>query len=283
MESPAVIWVELYRGGVPELPEVEYARRVLEAVVDREILSVDDGDDWVCRPHRPGDIARALVGGRFTTACRRGKTLWCETQDSHGEPGPRLGIHLGMGGRLVVSGLNGDLVGGDPEKPDRTPRKAEWDRFTVDFVGGVRLRLFDKRRLARVRLDPDLASLGPDVLTVSRKEFRSRVSRGQAPVKARLLDQSVIAGVGNLLADEALWQARVNPARSIQDLSDRELDRLYDAVIAAVDTALAGGGVHTGELAPHRSPNAHCPRCGTAMVHGTVAGRSTWWCAQEQP
>lgn len=267
---------------MPELPEVEYARRVLDAVLDREIRSVDDTDEWVCRPHRPGDIARALVGGRLTQACRRGKTLWCETVDARGEPGPRLGIHLGMGGRLIVTGLNGDLAGGDPEKPDRSPRKAEWDRFTVDFAGGVRLRLFDKRRLARVRLDPDVTGLGPDALAISREEFRDRTGWGQAPVKARLLDQSVVAGVGNLLADETLWQARVNPATPAAELSEPDLDRLYDAMTTAVRTALDRGGVHNGELAPHRSVGSRCPRCGTPLAHGTVAGRSTWWCPKEQ-
>ena len=88
---------------MPELPEVESARRVLVHALDREITSVDDTDHWVCRPHAPGEIAAALVGGTLTTAHRRGKTMWCETRGRSGEPGPHLGVHLGMGGRVIVT------------------------------------------------------------------------------------------------------------------------------------------------------------------------------------
>ena len=88
---------------MPELPEVESARRVLVHALDREITAVDDTDHWVCRPHAPGAIAAALVGGRLTAAHRRGKTMWCETSGRSGEPGPHLGVHLGMGGRVIVT------------------------------------------------------------------------------------------------------------------------------------------------------------------------------------
>jgi formamidopyrimidine-DNA glycosylase len=266
---------------VPELPEVESARRVLDAALDREMRAVDDRDEWVCRPHRPGDITGALVGGTLTGAHRRGKTMWCETS-RNGEPGPRLGIHLGMGGSLVLTDDDGTQAGGEPERPDRSPRKAEWDRFTITFADGGRLRLFDKRRLGRVRLDPDLDALGPDAETISREEFRGRVERGHAPVKARLLDQSVLAGVGNLLADETLWQAAVSPSTPADELGAATLDRLYDALGRALKAAIAHGGVHTGEVIEFRKPEASCPRCGAPMAHGTVGGRSTWWCVAEQ-
>lgn len=267
---------------MPELPEVESARRVLETALDREIRSVDDGDEWVCRPHRPGDIARVLVGGRLVAAHRRGKTMWCETVGRDGEPGPHLGVHLGMGGRLLVSAPDGEHGGGEPVRPDRTPRKPEWDRFTVVFVDGGRLRLFDKRRLGRVRLEPDLSVLGPDAETIGRAEFRARVGRSRAPVKARLLDQGVLAGVGNLLADELLWQARVRPGAPADELDGATLDRLHAVMGRAIAAAIANGGVHTGEVIPFRHPDASCPRCGAPMVHGTVGGRSTWWCSAEQ-
>ena len=93
---------------MPELPEVESARRVLVHALDREIAAVDDNDFWVCRPHAPGEIAAALVGGRLTAAHRKGKSMWCETTGRDGAAGPHLGIHLGMGGRLIV----GDQGGG---------------------------------------------------------------------------------------------------------------------------------------------------------------------------
>jgi formamidopyrimidine-DNA glycosylase len=267
---------------MPELPEVESARRVLVHALDREISGVDDSDTWVCRPHAPGEIATALVGGRLTAAHRRGKTMWCETVGKDGEPGPHLGVHLGMGGRVVVTDAGGLRVGGGPARPDRSPRKAEWDRFGVTFADGGTFRLFDKRRLGRVRLDPDLDALGPDAAEITRAEFRTRVARGRSAVKARLLDQSVLAGVGNLLADETLWQARVSPAAPADGLGRRTLDRLHDALEAALESAFAHGGVHTGEVVEHRRPGGHCPRCGAPMVHGTVGGRSTWWCAREQ-
>ena len=267
---------------MPELPEVESARRVLVHALDREIADVDDTDTWVCRPHAPGEIAKALEGGRLTAARRRGKAMWCETVGRDGERGPDLGVHLGMGGRVIVTDDAGQRVGGGPARPDRSPRKAEWDRFTITFADGGSFRLFDKRRLGRVRLDPDIDALGPDAQAISREEFRTRVARGRSAVKARLLDQSVLAGVGNLLADETLWQARISPAAPADALSRRRLDGLHDALAAALASAIERGGVHTGEVIEHRRAGGHCPRCGAEMLHGTVGGRSTWWCSREQ-
>jgi formamidopyrimidine-DNA glycosylase len=267
---------------VPELPEVERARQALEGALDREIEAVDDGDEWVSRPHRPGDIARALVGGRLVAAHRRGKTMWLDTVGPDGEAGPPLGVHLGMGGRIIVTGPDGERGGGEPVRPDRTPRKAEWDRFTMTFTDGGQLRLFDKRRLGRVRLDPDLSLLGPDAEMITPEEFRTRIRRGRAPVKARLLDQSVLAGVGNLLADETLWQARVDPRRRIDTLGDEELAALHRSLRTAIRKAIRKGGVHTGTLVAHRRADGHCPRCGAALQRATVGGRTTWFCPREQ-
>lgn len=178
---------------MPELPEVESALAVVRHGLHRTIAAVDDSDEFVCRPHAPGDIERVLKGGRLVAAHRRGKSMWCETVDSDGEPGPTLGIHLGMGGRIIVSGPGGTTSGGDPI---RVSDKAIWNRFVLRFQDGGELRLFDKRRLGRVRLDPDVDALGPDAAEISRAEFRARVGRGTAPVKARLLDQAVLAGMG---------------------------------------------------------------------------------------
>ena len=178
---------------MPELPEAERARRQLERVVGREIVAVDDADTYVCRPHAPGEMAAALVGHRLTDTHRRGKFLWAET-----DGGPGLGLHLGMAGSLTV---------------DEEPAPRNWDRFVLEFDGGGRLALRDKRRLGRAVLDPDFSHVGPDAAEVGREEFRARVGRGTAPLKARLLDQTVISGVGNLLADEILWRARLGPRR----------------------------------------------------------------------
>lgn len=263
---------------MPELPEVELARTVLRDALHREIASIDDNDDWVCRPHPPGQIAAALVGGELTAAHRRGKTMWCETS-VRGDAGPELGIHLGMGGQIVVDGKVGPT---GPEHRNPGARKPEWDRFTVNFADGGSLRLFDKRRLGRVRLDPDHEALGPDAEVITREDFRTRVGRGHSAVKARLLDQTVLAGVGNLLADETLWQASISPSKPADELHPKDLDRLYDSLESSLKAAIAHGGVHTGEVIPYRNADAACPRCGSHMLHGTVGGRSTWWCAKEQ-
>ncbi|GAA1427845.1 formamidopyrimidine-DNA glycosylase [Microlunatus lacustris] len=277
---------------MPELPEVESARATIErAALDRRIAEVDDSDTWECRPHPSGEIRAALLGRTLTGAFRRGKSMWCETSgvDGASTPGPLLGLHLGMSGRILVTGPDGTLSeGGDwlggrygqgAEQPDR---KAVWDRFTLTFADGGTLRLFDKRRLGRVRLDPDTSALGPDAELVGPTEFAARVRRGRSPVKARLLDQSVVAGVGNLLADETLWQARLSPRRPVDQLTDAELERLHHALHTATKAAIAHGGVHTGEVIAFRGAGRHCPRCGTEMVQATVGGRTSWWCPQEQ-
>jgi formamidopyrimidine-DNA glycosylase len=248
---------------VPELPEVERARSLIEReALGRRIADVDDADTWVCRPHAPGEIAAALAGARLIEAHRRGKAIWVDT-----DGGPPLGLHLGMAGRIVVD---------DPIPGGR------WDRFTLRFEDGGSLALRDRRRLGRVVLDPDLSRLGPDAEEVNRRDFRKRVGRGRAPVKARIMDQSTIAGVGNLLADEALWRARLAPLRKAGSLSESELDELRRALRAATRRAIARGGAHTGDLIPHRVAGGRCPRCGATLERARVGGRTTWWCPVEQ-
>jgi formamidopyrimidine-DNA glycosylase len=270
---------------VPELPEVETARSLIaEQALGRRIVGVDDADTYVTRPHRPGQLRDALIGRTLTSALRRGKTMWIETSglDGSAGPGPELGIHLGMSGRIVVTAAGRATEGGGPRRRDAQPRKAEWNRFTLEFADGGSLVLFDQRRLGRVRLNPDTAALGPDAEQVSRAEFRQLITKGTVAVKARLLNQSKIAGVGNLLADEALWQAKIPPATPVNYLQPKDADRLYRALKAALASAIANGGAHTGDVIPARHPGGTCPRCGAEMVHGTVGGRSTWWCSREQ-
>ncbi|WP_299058367.1 DNA-formamidopyrimidine glycosylase family protein [uncultured Nocardioides sp.] len=274
---------------MPELPEVESARLVVErSALRRTIADVDDNDTYECRPHAPGEIRDALVGRQLVDAHRRGKSMWCETSDD----GPRLGIHLGMSGRILVSpptrddedgeeDEGGDYQGSGPARGSGT-RKPEWYRFTLRFEDGGALRLFDKRRLGRVRLDPDIEALGPDAGEIGRDEFRERVGRGTAPLKARLLDQGTVAGIGNLLADEVLWQSHLSPQRPSGELTTDELDELRRELRKAIRSALRKGGVHTGEVIAHRGTGRHCPRCGTEMTRATVGGRTTWWCPEEQ-
>jgi len=248
---------------MPELPEVERARALIEEhALGRRIAAVDDSDTYVCRPHAPGEIAAALEGRELVSANRRGKAMWCDT-----DGGVVLGLHLGMAGRIVV---------------DETPATNGWDRFTLLFEDGGRLALRDKRRLGRAILDPDLGGVGPDAALISRDAFRERVGHGGAPLKARIMDQSVLAGVGNLLADEVLWRARLSPLRPAGELDTEELDRLRRELRAAIRMTTRRGGVHTGDVIAFRRPGEHCPRCGAGMVRATVGGRTTWWCPREQ-
>lgn len=249
---------------MPELPEAERARREIDRVLGREIVAVDDRDTYVCRPHAPGEIQQALIGHRLEATHRRGKFLWVET----GDGGPVLGLHLGMAGRIDV---------------DQPPAPGNWDRFALEFAGGGRLALRDKRRLGRAVLEPDFSHVGPDAAEIGRDAFRTRVGRGTAPLKARLLDQGVLAGIGNLLADEILWRARLSPLRAAGTLTTDELDRLRRELRAATRSAIRRGGAHTGDLIAHRTRDGHCPRCGTALARGTVGGRTTFWCPSCQP
>jgi formamidopyrimidine-DNA glycosylase len=266
---------------MPEMPEVETARRLIaDLALGRRIVGVDDTDTFVTRPHSPGQLQTALTGRTLTAAHRQGKAIWCETSDL----GPVLGIHLGMSGRIVVTSPDGWVAeGGDPPGRDAQPRKAEWDRFTLEFADGGLLALFDKRRLGRIQLNPAVDALGPDAFDVTAAQFRALITKGTIAVKARLLDQSKIAGIGNLLADEILWQAKVAPATPVNRLERKDVDRLYRAMRSVLAAAMGeGGGAHTGDVIAARRPGGSCPRCGAEMVHGTVGGRSTWWCSREQ-
>jgi Formamidopyrimidine-DNA glycosylase len=271
---------------MPELPEVESARAVIARhALRRPISDVDDTDSYVCRPHRPGEMRAALVGRRLTAVHRRGKSMWCETSGvgRSRTPGPILGIHLGMSGKIVFGdGRGQEIDGGDYWERGRAPGDHRFNRFTLTFADGSFLMLVDPRRLGRIRLDPPVEKLGPDALNIPPDLFRTALARGTAPVKARLLDQEALAGVGNLLADEALWQAGIRPSRPVDDLTPEEIDRLHQAVVGAVAAAVRGGGVHTLPVVPFRTKGATCPRCGTPMATGTVGGRTTWWCPHDQ-
>jgi formamidopyrimidine-DNA glycosylase len=248
---------------MPELPEAERARAAIERrALRRRIAAVDDRDTYVSRPHAPGEIEGALVGHELVSAHRRGKTMWIETDD-----GPVLGLHLGMSGSIAI---------------DTEPAPNNWDRFVLEFEDGGRLALRDKRRLGRAVLEPDLSNLGPDAADITRKAFRERVGRSRAPVKARLMDQSVLAGVGNLLADEILWQARIDPRRPADTLSEDELDRLRRDTRSTLRRTIRRGGAHTGDFMLAREPHGICPRCGAEVRRARVGGRTTYWCPVEQ-
>jgi formamidopyrimidine-DNA glycosylase len=271
---------------MPELPEVESARAVIErAALGRRIVGVDDTDTFVCRPHSPGQIRAALIGRELTVANRRGKSMWCETSGvaTADAPGPNLGLHLGMSGKIVIANADGqEIDGGDYWERGRALGDYRFSRFALRFADGGSMLLIDPRRLGRVRLDPMIEALGPDAALISPAQFRAALSTGSAPIKARLLDQAAIAGIGNLLADQILWQARIDPRRPVGELSEPEVARLLRATRAAVSAAIRGGGVHTLSIIAHRKAGAVCPRDGAPMARATVGGRTTWYCSREQ-
>jgi formamidopyrimidine-DNA glycosylase len=249
---------------MPELPEVERARQDIERrALHRRIASVDDRDTYVSRPHAPGEMQRALRGHELVAAHRRGKTLWMETDDG----GPVLGLHLGMAGAIAI---------------DQEPSPRGWDRFTLEFDDGGRLALRDRRRLGRAVLEPRVDRLGPDAEDITRAVFRQRVGFGRTAIKARLMDQAVIAGIGNLLADEILWQARIDPRQPAGGLTEDELDRLRRTMRATLRRTIRRGGAHTGAFMAAREPHGICPRCGAEVHRATVGGRTTYWCPVEQ-
>ena len=273
---------------MPELPEVESARTVIErAALHRVITDVDDSDSYVCRPHRPGEIRPRCSAGRLTAAHRRGKSMWCDTSGTgparrrrRARPSASISACPARSSSPTAratrstAATTGNAAG---------PRATTGSRgFRLTFADGGALLLVDPRRLGRVRLDPPVEALGPDARRSRPAQFRAALRRGTAPVKARLLDQEVIAGIGNLLADQILWQAKISPARPVGELTRPETDRLLRALRRTVDAALDGGGVHTLTVIPFRRAEAACPRCGTPMAHGTVGGRTTWWCPREQ-
>ncbi|MDQ6915166.1 MAG: formamidopyrimidine-DNA glycosylase, partial [Actinomycetota bacterium] len=137
-------------------------------------------------------------------------------------------------------------------------------------------------RLGRAVLEPDFGHVGPDAGEVSRAEFRTRIGRGTAPIKARLMDQRAIAGVGNLLADEILYQAGIDPRRPCDELGEQDLDELRRATRAAIRTAIRRGGAHTGEINPERRPGGRCPRCSAPLERARIGGRTTFWCPRHQ-
>lgn len=217
-------------------------------------------------------IRDALVGRRFVAARRRGKLLMLDTN----RHGPVLGVRFGMTGRLLVDGHVSQ------ERLIYASDRAElaWDRFTATFAGGGALVVRDPRRLGGVTLDPDEARLGPDAATLGLAHLRRVVASSRSPVKAVLMDQEKVAGLGNLLVDEVLFRAGIDPLRVARDLDDGEVRVLHRAIRATVRVLGRRGGSHTGDLI--RAAGGMCPRCGAPLLRRRVGGRTTWSCPAHQ-
>ncbi len=260
---------------VPEILEVESYRRLADQVVGARVVR-GWADGYLARKlASPATWARAVRGLTVTGTDRRGKLLLLETD------GPTLGIRFGMTGVLLLdteAGIEGLFYGPHTFKE-------EWIRGGLEFADGRRLLVHDPRRLARVEVEPDLDALGPDALSISRRQFDAalRVERGEGPaVKARLLDQSRVAGVGNLLADEALFRAGIDPRTPVGRLDEGRRGALYRALRATTRTLGRRGGSHLGDHMEARLRGGVCPKDGEAMARATIGGRTTYWCPRHQ-
>lgn len=244
-----------------------------DAALHRRIVGVHAPDAWYLKGGLDADaVAAALVGRRFVAARRIGKLLLLDTSCG----GPVVGLRFGMSGRLVVDGRAGVdrlLYASGLDAP-------AWERFSVLFADGA-LVMRDPRRLGGVRLDPAEEALGPDALDITLSRLRAALA-GEAPLKARLLDQSRLAGIGNLLADETLWRAGLDPRRPAMSLDAAESRRLHRHLVATVRSLIERGGSHTGDLMAARRPGGTCPRDAAPLARATVGGRTTWWCPVHQ-
>jgi formamidopyrimidine-DNA glycosylase len=260
---------------VPEILEVESYRLLAERVVGATIAR-GWADTYLAKKlTSPSAWSRAVKGLTITGTSRRGKLLLMETD------GPTLGVRFGMTGVLLLdgdAGIEGLFYG--PHLFD-----AKWVRGGLAFADGRKLVVHDPRRLARFEINPDLDELGPDALTLTRREFDEvvAVKNGDGPaIKARLLDQSRVAGVGNLLADEMLYRASIDPRTPSGLLSADEKGRLFRAFRQTMNTLKRRGGSHTGDHMDSRFPGGLCAKDGGTMLIATVGGRTTYWCSLHQ-
>jgi len=258
---------------VPELVEVELSRRLAEGLIGRTVTSVEVIDPHACVGD-PAQVAAVLGDATFAAPRRIGKLLLLDTDHA------TLGMHFGMTGRIVIDGRPAL----DRLLYSSVTLEARWIRLVIGLGDGGGLELHDPRRLARVSIDPDETVLGPDAASVSLGQLDSALggrTRGTA-LKARLLDQSRLAGVGNLMADEVLWRAALSPERSSASLDHRELARLHRQVRSTTTMLLRRGGSHTGDLIGARVPGGRCPKDGHPLARSTVGGRTTYWCPDHQ-
>lgn len=259
---------------MPELIEVEAYRRAADAVVGRRVRAVEAPDAWFVKGGlSPVDVVDAVTGRTVVGTGRRGKLMWLDLDDGH-----RLGVRFGMTGRIVVDGAGPiDALEYGPSRENPA-----WERFALVFSARRRLVVSDPRRLGGVELDPDLERLGPEASTVRAQVLGRSLAGSASPLKAVLLDQSRLAGVGNLIADETLWRAGLDPHRPAAAVAEREVSHLAGRLRATVRLLTRRGGSHTGDLQPQRHRGGVCPRCGGPLQRSTVGGRTTYWCPAEQ-
>lgn len=258
---------------MPELPDVEGFRRELAgALPGRRVRHVQVQDAGILRNTTAQALGRRLAGRRFGSPRRHGKWLILPTD------GPVLLVHSGMTGHPYYA------ADGDPGR--------DHERLVVSLDRG-QLRYADRRKLRGVWLavgEDEVADVmgpeGPDALGIDLPTFRDVLRGRRGRLKATLMDQSVIAGLGNLLTDEICWRARLHPSRLLAGLDDRELRQLHATMRQVLRTAVRHGCVPAlpGWLTGVRDdPDPSCPRCGVRLERGRAGGRTSMWCPRCQP
>ena len=257
---------------MPELPEVEMARRLLHArALHQRILAATVRDERILNAVSAQDLEKALVGRQFTSALRHGKRLFLQIDSCLW-----LTLHLGLTGWPLFL-----------EKGGAEPRHT---RLRIDFESGAALAFDDPRIFGEVGLaaSPQLfldeRGIGPDALQMDRESFLAAMSRRRGRIKPVLLDQSLLAGLGNLYADEALFQSGICPQACSPDR--QRLIALFSAIQEVLKTSLACHAdfekFPPSYLLPHRRPGGICPRDGAVLQHRKIAGRTSYFCPCHQ-
>jgi formamidopyrimidine-DNA glycosylase len=256
---------------MPELPDVEgYRRYLARHAAGRRIARVVVPDPVLVRNRSPKAFARALEGNRFGQPGRHGKWLIAPVG------GAEVLLHFGMTGHLTWS------AGADRHQHDRLIFVCEDGELRYNNMrrfGGVWLARDEREREAVT------GPLGPDAADLDRETFDRLLAGRRGGVKAALMDQRLLAGVGNLLSDEILWRARMHPAAPVSELRTGARGRLYDSLHAAVGESIRYGRVPHGRRWLTRvrdERGARCPRCGTPLRRATIAGRTACWCPRCQ-
>ena len=255
---------------MPELPDVEAFRRVFAGNgLGRRVSGLDLRAEEMLRGAGRDDLARALTGRTFEDGRRHGKILFLRAGD-----GPWVVLHFGMTGALVCCTAEEEL-----------PPHA---RLVICLEGDGLLAFDNQRKFGWIELTDDIGAyleaneVGPDVLELDRDGFAGIVGATRGAVKPALMDQSKLAGIGNVYSDEILFRARIGPEVQGNALSDDQLSTLYrttrEVLREAADILAEGRAFPDDWLVRHREAGDTCPRCGTALEKREVSGRSAWLC-----
>lgn len=269
---------------MPEITEVETYRRVAAEAVGASIAAIHVDDERLARNSTAAGLGRALTGATITGAERHGKWVWLTT-----DAASDLLVHFGMTGSFHVHSAASQR--GEDDHP--TADEHEFDHVRVDLDDGRCLALHMPRTFGGVWRISGAAhreeitdALGVDAIEVDGDDLRERLGDSRGGLKSMLMDQSKVAGLGNLLSDELCWQVRHHPSTTCDQLEDDVWDEIADEIARAIDVGLDLGHVPTtdGFLLDVRDEGATCPRHeDTELVSDTIAGRTSFWCPTCQP